>query len=82
MCHDAPTRHGTPFEIFLGRDPHQSVKILQHFRNRLSPWNGEFLHLDAAVSPRRFYWILSLKCCNTFITCQCCKKTVTSNDII
>ena len=44
---------------FSGRQPCQGVKIFQCFRDRVSPWNGEFLHIDVAVCPEWFYWILS-----------------------
>jgi len=36
------------------------MKIIQHFRDRVKAWNvGLFLHSDATVCPRGFYWILS-----------------------
>ena len=42
-------------EIFLGRLSHEKVKIFQ----RVRPWKtATSLHFDAALFPRRFYWIL------------------------
>jgi len=44
-------------KIFSGRQPHQDVKVIRHFRD-WRPWNGgELSPLDAAVCPRRSYWI-------------------------